>query len=395
VQGGQSSVSFQAATVDGAEQQTAVVTASLHGGDVSDSVAIGGAPGPSISVATPQIVEIENELTFVVTADDPQGLPLTLSVAALPPGATFEIDGAKGTDHQRGRFSWTPNAEQVGQHLITFQAENSAGQGVDRVVTIQVVDGDIEISALTNAASYSTDMACSPGSLATLWGVGFTGGSSEAATSFPLPTVLHGIRVLMNDQAAKLLYVGPNQVNLQCHLTSTGRLRIAVERVAGEKDSFSSTSETMGLSFRDAAPGIFTLNGSGSGQGVIVIANTNELAMVTHPEIPSRPAIRGNHLTIYATGLGPVDNEVLAGEPAGTDPLSRVVNEVRAKVGFQYMEVTFAGLAPGFAGLYQVNLRLLQSVNTGPAVPVTIEVALDDGTVIESNEVTIAIDQLN
>ena len=98
---------------------------------------------------------------------------------------------------------------------------------------------------------------------------------------------------------------------------------------------------------------------------------------------------------IYATGLGPVENEVLAGEPAGTNPLSRVLNEVRAKVGFQYMQVTFAGLAPGFAGLYQLNLRLSQSVDTGTAVPVRIEVVLDDGTVLKSNEVTITIDELD
>jgi uncharacterized protein (TIGR03437 family) len=56
------------------------------------------------------------------------------------------------------------------------------------------------------------------------------------------------------------------------------------------------------------------------------------------------------------------------------------------------IDPTFAGLAPGTVGLSQLNIVLPRGVPTGTAVPLYIQVVLPDGTVVESNEVTVAID---
>ena len=112
------------------------------------------------------------------------------------------------------------------------------------------------------------------------------------------------------------------------------------------------------------APGLFSLAQDGRGQGAILHANTAEYAA------PSRPAVAGEALEIYLTGL--------SGLPASPRP--------EVTIGGVPAEVLFFGDAPGFVGLDQVNVRVPAGVAPGPAVPVRLTYA---GVV--GNEVTIAV----
>ena len=77
---------------------------------------------------------------------------------------------------------------------------------------------------------------------------------------------------------------------------------------------------------------------------------------------------------IYATGLGPVDQTVGLGAPAPANPPANITDlPIRVTIGGQSATVQFAGLAPGFVGLYQVNVQVPQGVPPGPAVPVVIQ----------------------
>jgi adhesin/invasin len=58
--------------------------------------------------------------------------------------------------------------------------------------------------------------------------------------------------------------------------------------------------------------------------------------------------------------MGAVDPPVTAGVAASAVELSKVTAGVTATVGGQPATVLFAGLAPGYAGLYQVNLVVPQ-----------------------------------
>jgi uncharacterized protein (TIGR03437 family) len=87
---------------------------------------------------------------------------------------------------------------------------------------------------------------------------------------------------------------------------------------------------------------------------------------------------------LYADGLGPVT----PGVPSGAAPsgLSSTVNPVSVSVGGGDSEVYFAGLVPGFIGLYQVNFRVPPGAPTGAAVPLTLAVAG-----VQSNTSTLSI----
>ena len=90
---------------------------------------------------------------------------------------------------------------------------------------------------------------------------------------------------------------------------------------------------------------------------------------------PSAPATAGDVLTIYCAGLGEVTPALNAGASAPLDTLENTVNPVTATIGGVAANVLFAGLTPGFTGLYQVNLTVPSGVTPGSAVPLVLTAA--------------------
>jgi uncharacterized protein (TIGR03437 family) len=92
---------------------------------------------------------------------------------------------------------------------------------------------------------------------------------------------------------------------------------------------------------------------------------------------------------IYANGLGPVSNPPDAASAAVADPLSRTLGETIVQVGGLRAAVLYSGLAPGLAGVYQINARIPEQTPTGSRVPVTIQVG-ESG--LRSSAAGIAVD---
>ena len=127
-------------------------------------------------------------------------------------------------------------------------------------------------------------------------------------------------------------------------------------------------------------PTILTVDQSGSGPGVITDAQG---ALVN----ASNPAQRGQVVVVYANDLGPTDPPVPAGEVTPLGTLASVVNSVTATIGGVPAVVAFAGLTPGFVGLYQVNVEIPADAEPGSAVPLVLT---QNGVL--SNTVTIAVE---
>ena len=120
------------------------------------------------------------------------------------------------------------------------------------------------------------------------------------------------------------------------------------------------SSALMSFNIADYSPAPFQYVDS-SGVSMVVATQANSANVIGS----SLPAKRGEIITIYANGLGPVSNQPATGEPAKVDPLSYCQANAAVTFGTRPGSVSFCGLAPTFAGLYQVNVQVPADAPTG------------------------------
>ncbi len=225
----------------------------------------------------------------------------------------------------------------------------------------------VEVFAVVNAASMEPG-PIAPGSLVTLFGNGI--GPAEAAYG-SLGTSLEGFEVLFDGRPAPLLYAQSNQVNLQAPYSIAGRGTTQIEIRENGVRIFG-----LAAPVADSAPGLFMVAGARNA------AALNEDGSINSAE---NPAPRGSIVSLWATGEGQTDPPGVEGIPA-TVPLPEPVLPVSVVIGGEPADVLYAGAAPGFAGLMQVNVRVPASVERGARA-----VELLVGTARSQAGVTIAV----
>lgn len=257
----------------------------------------------------------------------------------------------------------------AGQAVSGFPLQNplqSSAAGTV-VAKIAVQDSLFGASGVTSAASYSPTMA--PGELVSLFGAGLAAGTASAA-SLPLPTQLSDVHVTVNGIPAPLVYTSPQQLNVQIPFeTQTGTAQVQVTSGAGTSMVTATVAAT--------APAIFTLNQQGTGAGAI-------LHGLTYQVVSDRnPAAAGEIVSIYCTGLGSLNPPAPTGD--APDLPSQTVAPVQVSIAGMMAPVLYAGVAPGFTGLYQVNAQLPMATPSG-AQPLQI---FQNG--VASNPVMLAV----
>jgi len=248
-------------------------------------------------------------------------------------------------------------------------------------------------TGVVNAASaaQATPGVVSPGSYVAIYGTGLAGNGAPSATSLPLPSTLNGTQLLLGGQPLPLLYASATQVNalIPQALAPNASYQLVVVRGTTQ-------SAPVPLTVAELQPGIYTVNLSGSGQGIVEIAGTTLLAAPAGTG--TRPVQSGSeYLVVFCTGLGAVAGP--NGEAGPTDgaaaPLNLVLQTaatVTATIGGVNAPVVFSGLTPGLAGLYQVNVQVPAGTPTGDAVPLVLTVTEPTtGTTAQSNQVTVAV----
>jgi uncharacterized protein (TIGR03437 family) len=304
------------------------------------------AAGTIVTSAPVQVASV----TAITAADLSIPTSATGRVIAIRPASGTAINGSAATTSQESSASSTPGSA----------------------------------ATLFNPATAVAGDVCSPGGLASLSGEGFTSQGAQKATSFPLPTSLGNVQVKVNGKAVPLLFASASQVNFQCPQLAPGS-PLDVTLIAESGAAMPAASSAMAT----AVPGLFTIDATT--QGVILIASTNQIAMPETQGTPSRPAKPGEYLAIYADGLGEVLDGSAAGTTATLDPQIQLRNRVRIFVGDVQIAPESTGFAPGTPGVFEIGAQLPQNVPAGSAVPLHIQVILLDGSVAESNEVSLAI----
>lgn len=203
---------------------------------------------------------------------------------------------------------------------------------------------------ISNAANYTgITNAVAPGELINIYGN--FGVATKVDQVIPVPTSLGGVKVSVNGIAAPVYLVSANQLSVLVPYgvsgQSFGTLKVTVNGVA-------SNSVTVYLD--NSAPGIYTLGQNGIGPSAILHAN---FTLVN----ASSPAAPGETVQLFMNGLGTVTPTVADGAAGPSSPLSNIDGGVALYLddgidAIRKAKVTFAGLAPGFPGLYQVNFTV-------------------------------------
>jgi uncharacterized protein (TIGR03437 family) len=208
----------------------------------------------------------------------------------------------------------------------------------------------INAGGVVNAASLTPKVA--PGSLASIFGSNLA--ASAASAGSPLTTSLGGTSVTIGGYAAPLLYVSATQINCQVPFeVPAGSPADVIVTNAGQ------TSNTVGVTVGDYAVGVFTYTRTSSAVDPVVTHANYQLVT------PANPALPNEALIVYATGIGKLTDRPSTGALASSSPLATAWDEPTVTVGGSPAQVLFAGLAPDFVGLAQLNIQLPANVPAG------------------------------
>ena len=202
----------------------------------------------------------------------------------------------------------------------------------------------ISTAAFTNGASFAS--GGSPGAIATLFGAHLTRNLTGILVSpgAPLPASLAGTTVTVDGKTAPIFNVvdlnGEEQISFQVPVDAATGSAVPVVLNNG----FAST--TVQVPLTQAQVGIFTIDGT---QAAALHA-TYSVVSATQPAVP------GETILVYCTGLGAMSPVVVTGAAASGSVISNSAVAFTATVAGQDAPVKFSGLAPGFVALGQVNL---------------------------------------
>jgi uncharacterized protein (TIGR03437 family) len=245
-----------------------------------------------------------------------------------------------------------------------------AGQDSINVVVQSTTAPTLNAGGVVNGASYA-GTALAPGSIASAFGT-FLTASTASASAVPLPNTLASAQLLVNGSVAPLFYVSATQMNFQVPFIDAGSATFQVVS-AGLNGS------TVTANFAATAPGVFSINSSGTGQGAVLNQDFSANSA-------SNPAVAGSVIQIYCTGLGAVNPTLAAGSPGATSaPFNLTTVNPTVTINGVNAPVQFSAVAPGFVGLYQVNAQVPAGVSSSAA---SLQVSAGG---VASNTVTIAV----
>jgi uncharacterized protein (TIGR03437 family) len=224
---------------------------------------------------------------------------------------------------------------------------------------------------VVNAASYQPITASlAPGELITLYGTGLSPVTMTTAGGQPFKTNLGGVSVSIDGTPCPIYYVSPTQ------LAVIVPYAIASNLANIQVNNNGTMSNTVQTYFQDAAPGSFSQNQQGIGYASALHAASGTLITQT------APAQAGEYISLYLTGLGTVTPSITDGALGPVTTLS-VADVYTNKSLFVYFNdytngaslagtIQFAGLAPGLAGLYQINVQVPTGLGAGDNVYVEL-----------------------
>ena len=188
-----------------------------------------------------------------------------------------------------------------------------------------------QIARVLPAPANVFPLSLAPGMFVSIYGTALAAQTAQA-TGLPFPVQLSDAQVLFNGTPIPLSYVSAPQINGVIPDDASGLATLMVSNGAGKR--------TVNVFVEAARPAIFTLDGSGSGPAAAINASNNAVVSANNP------LHAGAYVELYATGLGATTNK------GGLDYANQ---QPTVTIGGSDCPVTYAGRAPGYMGLDQIN----------------------------------------
>jgi uncharacterized protein (TIGR03437 family) len=310
---------------------------------------------PVVGAAVRMSVNQTGSLIFKSVAGEPTCSPSNSSTAVSCP-----------TDNYG--FAWVDMV--MGAQLATPTVTVTAA-GIENPIYVYILAPPaITAAGVVNAASFQSPIA--PGSYISIFGTNLVdpdyvspGGDGATLTAaYDLPLVIDGTTVSFDVPSAGisvpgyLIYVSPGQINVQVPWELAGQSSVQI-KVSVDDGGLLGNVVTVPLA--QYTPSFFVGNGTIAAIDAVTYASI----------LPGNPAHAGEYLALFANGLGPVTNTPASGAPASGSPLSATPTPV-VTIGGKQANVLFSGLAPGFPGLYQINIQVPSGLTGNQQVTVSI-----------------------
>lgn len=304
---------------------------------------------------------------------------------------------ASGVIGQPSLTGVTANWDSPGNGLASADGfYGPEGLYVDRQDTLYVSDvGNSRVlqflkpSVVVNAAAFQASAPVAQGALAVMFGAGLASNTVTSSSS-PWQPTLENRQITIDDQTlSPIYYMSSTQANFQIPSNAA----LGTQRVALRTGDTGELIAGGSLLISAASPGLFTTNQSGTGQAAAI----NQDGTINSP---SNAAPVGSTVTLYGTGQGPVSPAIQDGTAAGTFPFSYTIAvptsnpttcftsqpSMCVAIASGFGNVQYSGLAPGYVGLWQINVTIPQGTSAGSAVPIRVVI-----NSTASNLVTIAV----
>jgi uncharacterized protein (TIGR03437 family) len=351
------------------------------------TVATGQPSQPALGVATTpiafQAIAGQNPAQSLAIANIGGGtLTWTAAAAGTTGGTWLQIGPASGTGNAAVQVSAVTASLAPGTYsgTITITAAGASNSPAEVQVSLLVTSaagGPAITSAGIIGAGVSLPAVTtiSPGGFATIFGILFAPAGTDRAVQpgdmvgGMLPTKLAGTCVQVDGEAGFLTYVSPTQINLQVPAISVAA-SVNVVVIANCGASNELRSPAVPIRTAAASPEFLYWVYNADGKNPVVAVNSLTGAYVGAPGlIPGltlTPAKPGDYLTIYAISFGPTNPSFAPGSPPAA--LANTTNAPSVTMGnmtLNQADVLYAGVSPGIAGLYQLNIRVPANLPDG------------------------------
>lgn len=249
------------------------------------------------------------------------------------------------------------NGDDTGDHIYTTMLQLSQAAATSNRPAIAS-------GGIVSASAFSPTAGVAPGTRLEIYGNNLAsttrGWQASDFNNGAAPTSLDGVTVTIGGKNAYIDYVSPAEVDVLVPdgIPIGSGVPVVLTNAQGQSDPYAVDVASIAPAL--LAPSSFAANGKQFAVATFPVDNSGAITYVGTPGsingVNMRPAKPGDVITLYGIGFGPVSPST----PAGTiaSQATSLTNDLKVMFGQTPAAVLYSGLAPGFVGLYQLNVQV-------------------------------------